>query len=81
VPQRQPVLAIVEDLHWIDPSTLELLSLLIDRAAGIKICLILTSRPEFRPPWATSAHFTKLTLRRFAAPQVERRNLSKGMRQ
>src|SRR5262245_51932573 len=65
------MLAIVEDLHWIDPSTLELLSLLIDRAAGIKICLVLTSRPEFRPPWAMSAHFTTLTLRRFAEAQVE----------
>ena len=49
--KRQPVLVIVEDLHWIDPSTLELLSLLIDQAASARLCLVLTARPEFRPPW------------------------------
>jgi ABC-type transport system involved in cytochrome c biogenesis ATPase subunit len=49
--KRQPVLVIVEDLHWIDPSTLELLSLLIDQAASARLCVVLTARPEFRPPW------------------------------
>jgi predicted ATPase len=70
--QRQPVLVIVEDLHWIDPSTLELLSLLIDQAANARLCLVLTTRPEFRPPWAMVAHLTALTLRRFAPVQVTR---------
>src|SRR5207302_2580794 len=46
--QRQPVLVIVEDLHWIDPSTLELLSLLIDQVASARLCVVLTTRPEFR---------------------------------
>jgi class 3 adenylate cyclase len=49
--QRWPVLVIVEDLHWIDPSTLELLSLLIDQSAQARFCLALTARPEFHPPW------------------------------
>ena len=49
--QRQPVLFIVEDLHWVDPSTLELLSLLIDQSAQTRLCLVLTARPEFHPPW------------------------------
>src|SRR5262249_35729071 len=70
--QRQPVLMIVEDLHWIDPSTLELLSLLIDQGASARLCLVLTARPEFRPPWAMVAHLTALTLRRFAPAQVTR---------
>jgi len=70
--QRQPVLVIVEDLHWIDPSTLELLSLLIDQGASARLCLVLTARPEFRPPWAMVAHLTALTLRRFAPAQVTR---------
>src|SRR5262249_18333585 len=70
--QRQPVLMIVEDLHWIDPSTLELLSLLLDQGASARLCLVLTARPEFRPPWAMVAHLTALTLRRFAPAQVIR---------
>jgi len=69
--RRQPVLLVVEDLHWIDPSTLELLSLLIEQGAQARLCLVLTSRPEFHPPWAMTAHLTALTLRRFAPAQVE----------
>jgi predicted ATPase len=70
--QRQPVLCVVEDLHWVDPSTLELLSLFIDQGAQTRLCLILTARPEFHPPWAMAAHLTVLTLRRFAPVEVER---------
>ena len=70
--RRQPVLVIVEDLHWIDPSTLELLSLLIDQGASARLCLVLTARPEFRPPWALPAYLTLLTLRRLTPPQVTR---------
>ena len=70
--RRQPVLVIVEDLHWIDPSTLELLSLLIDQVASTRLCLMLTARPEFHPPWTMVAHLTALTLRRFAPAQVTR---------
>jgi tetratricopeptide (TPR) repeat protein len=70
--QQQPVLLIVEDLHWVDPSTLELLSLLIEQCAQWRLCLVLTARPEFHPPWAMVAHFTALTLRRFAPAEIER---------
>ena len=49
---QQPVLAIWEDLHWADPSTLELLGLLLDQAPTARLLLVLTCRPEFRPPWA-----------------------------
>jgi class 3 adenylate cyclase/tetratricopeptide (TPR) repeat protein len=70
--QRWPVLVIVEDLHWIDPSTLELLSFLIDQSAQVRLCLALTTRPEFHPPWTMMAHLTSLTLRRFTPAQVER---------
>jgi tetratricopeptide (TPR) repeat protein len=68
--QRQPVLVIVEDLHWVDPSTLELLSLLLDQSAQARLCLVLTARPEFHPPWAMVAHLSVLTLRRLAPAQV-----------
>jgi class 3 adenylate cyclase/tetratricopeptide (TPR) repeat protein len=70
--QRQPVLLVVEDLHWVDPSTLELLSLLMEQGAQARLCLVLTYRPEFHPPWAMAAHLTALTLQRFAPAQVAR---------
>jgi predicted ATPase len=70
--RRWPVLVIVEDLHWVDPSTLELLSLLVDQSAQARLCLVLTARPEFHPPWTMMAHVTSLTLRRFAPAEVER---------
>jgi class 3 adenylate cyclase/tetratricopeptide (TPR) repeat protein len=70
--QHQPVLLIVEDLHWLDPSTLELLSLLIDQCAQKRLCLVLTTRPEFHPPWTMVAHLTALTLRRLAPAEVGR---------
>jgi tetratricopeptide (TPR) repeat protein len=69
--QRWPVLVIVEDLHWIDPSTLELLSLLIDQSAQARLCLALTARPEFHQPWTMMVHLTSLTLRRLTPAQVE----------
>jgi predicted ATPase len=70
--QRQPILLVVEDLHWVDPSTLELLSLLVDQGAQTQVCLILTARPEFHPPWAMVAHLTSLTLSRLAPAPIER---------
>jgi class 3 adenylate cyclase/tetratricopeptide (TPR) repeat protein len=70
--QRQPVLLIVEDLHWLDPSTLELLSLLIEQCTQRRLCLVLTARPEFHPPWAMVAHLTTLALRRLAPTEVGR---------
>jgi len=59
---RHPVLFIVEDLHWMDPSTLEFLSLLIDQAPTAPLLLVLTCRPEFHPPWGFRAHLMPLTL-------------------
>jgi class 3 adenylate cyclase len=68
---RQPVLIIVEDLHWVDPSTLELLSLLIDQVPAARLGVLLTCRPEFRPPWGLHEHLTLLTLGRLSSAQVE----------
>jgi hypothetical protein len=50
VAAQAPVLLIVEDLHWADASTLELLTLLVDRVAAIRCYLLLTHRPEFQAP-------------------------------
>jgi len=68
---NQPMLFIVEDLHWVDPSTLELLNLLIDHVATARILIPLTSRPEFRPPWGFRAHLNPVTLSRLPHTQVE----------
>jgi class 3 adenylate cyclase/tetratricopeptide (TPR) repeat protein len=70
--QQRPVLLIVEDLHWVDPSTVELLSLLIEQCAQRRLCLVLTARPEFHLPWAMVAHLTALTLRRLSPAEVGR---------
>jgi hypothetical protein len=67
---RQPVLFIVEDLHWIDPSTLEFLTLLLDRGPTARLCTLLTCRPEFAVPWGFRAHLTPLTLTRLPQLQV-----------
>ena len=67
---RQPVLFIVEDLHWIDPSTLEFLTLFLDQGPTARILTLLTCRPEFRPPWSFRSHLTPLTLNRLPRPQV-----------
>jgi predicted ATPase len=69
--ERQPVLAVWEDLHWADPSTLELLGLVIDQAPTARLLTLVTYRPEFRPPWAPRSHLTQLTLGRLPRPQVE----------
>jgi len=70
--EQQPLLAVWEDLHWADPSTLELLSLIIDQSRTARMLTLLTCRPEFQPPWPPRSHLTHLTLNRFTHPQVER---------
>ena len=73
---QQPVLFVMEDLHWVDPSTLEFLSLLVDHGPTVRILTFLTFRPDFRPPWTGRAHLTQVTLprlpRRQAAEMMDR---------
>jgi class 3 adenylate cyclase/predicted ATPase len=68
---RQPVLLIVEDLHWVDPSTLECLGLLIEQAPTARVLALLTARPDFVSPWASRAHLTPLMLSRLRRSQIE----------
>jgi class 3 adenylate cyclase/predicted ATPase len=69
--ERQPVLAVWEDLHWADPSTLEVLGLVLDQVPTARMLTLLTCRPEFHPPWATHSHITHVTLTRLGRAQVE----------
>jgi class 3 adenylate cyclase/DNA-binding winged helix-turn-helix (wHTH) protein/tetratricopeptide (TPR) repeat protein len=69
--ERQPVCFIMEDLHWVDPSTLEWLSLLIDQIPTTRVLMLLTFRPDFQPPWAVRSHLTYVTLGRLSPRQTE----------
>jgi class 3 adenylate cyclase/predicted ATPase len=69
---QEPLLLIVEDLHCVDPSTLECLSLLVDQGPTARMLTLCTFRPPFTPPWSSRAHIAQLTLTRLPRPQVER---------
>lgn len=69
--ERQPLLLVWEDLHWSDPSTLELIGLLLDQVPGSRMLALLTYRPEFQPPWRHGANREQLVLNRFAPADVE----------
>ena len=75
---QQPVLFVTEDLHWVDPSTLELLSLLVDQGPTARILALLTFRPDFSPPWTGRAHVTQVTLARL--PRRQAAELTAGSR-
>src|SRR5262245_29886858 len=70
--ERQPVLFILEDLHWSDPSTLELLDLLIDQTPTASLLVLLTCRPYFQPAWHHRSYLTEITVNRLSHAQVER---------
>ena len=68
--EQQPVRFEVEDLHWADPSTLEFLGLLLDQVVSSRILVVLTYRPEFRPPWSIRGHMLTLTLSRLLEQDI-----------
>jgi class 3 adenylate cyclase len=62
--RARPVLSLYEDVHWIDPTTLELLEFLVGRVRALPILALITFRPEFTPPWSGRPHVTSLPLNR-----------------
>ncbi len=61
---RQPVLLVVEDAHWADPTSLELFELIVGRASSLPLLAIVTFRPEFVPPWVGRPQVTLISLNR-----------------
>ncbi|MDH3599165.1 MAG: winged helix-turn-helix domain-containing protein, partial [Candidatus Tectomicrobia bacterium] len=68
--EYQPLLFILEDLHWTDPSTLELLERLVDQTPAAALLTLLTSRPPFQPSWSSRSYCTQVTLSRLPRDQV-----------
>jgi class 3 adenylate cyclase/predicted ATPase len=66
-----PVLVVFEDVHWADPTSLELLGRLVSNIASHRVLLLISFRPEFEAPWIEQAHVTALALNRLAPGDVE----------
>jgi predicted ATPase len=68
--RANPVLMILEDAHWSDPTSLEVFGQAVSRIATLRVLLIVTFRPEFEPPWIGRPHVTALTINRLAEREV-----------
>ena len=66
---RQPVLAVYEDAQWMDPTTLELLDMVVQRVPTLPILVVVSFRPEFVPPWTGYPHVVTLSLSRLTRRQ------------
>jgi predicted ATPase len=66
----KPLIVVIEDLHWADPSTLELIRLLVEQGATARLLLLYTARSEFHAQWPLRAHHTQITLNRLSARNV-----------
>ncbi|MCA6115494.1 AAA family ATPase [Bradyrhizobium sp. WSM 1738] len=70
--QRQsPVLVVLEDAHWIDPSTIELVGQMLTDMSSQRVFVLLTARPEFRAPWSNSPQMVTLPLARLSRRETE----------
>jgi class 3 adenylate cyclase len=68
--QAKPVLMIFEDVHWIDPTSLEAVGRTVDRLKALGVLLIVTYRPEFEPPWIGRPYVTALALNRLGEREI-----------
>jgi class 3 adenylate cyclase/tetratricopeptide (TPR) repeat protein len=64
--RQRALMLVFEDVHWIDPTSLELLDVAVDRAPELPILIVVTFRPEFAAPWRERPNLTSLTLNRLA---------------
>jgi class 3 adenylate cyclase/predicted ATPase len=70
ISQSTPILMIFEDVHWADPTSLEVLGRTITRVRSLRVLLIITYRPEFDPPWIDNAYTTTLNLNRLGDREI-----------
>ena len=68
---KDPIYCVWEDLHWADPSTLEVLTLFLDQVPSARLLATLTYRPEFVPPWKSRSYMSHVTLNRLGRSQTE----------
>ena len=68
--EKQSVLFVVEDLHWVDPSTLDVLGRVVEQCHDLPLLAIFTARPEFEPPWKAKTDVTQVALTRLTRRQV-----------
>ena len=68
---KNPVLMILEDAHWSDPTSLEVFGRVVDRVPTLRVLLLVTFRPEFTPPWIGQPHVTALTLNRLPKRDID----------
>ena len=68
---QRPTVCVFEDAHWLDPSTLELLELIISRIEHARVLLIVSCRPEFRPAWVAHPNITIHSLTRLSHTEVK----------
>jgi class 3 adenylate cyclase/tetratricopeptide (TPR) repeat protein len=69
--EKRAVLCIWEDVHWADPTTLELLALCIEQSPTVAMMNVLTFRSDFKAPWAARSHISPISLNRLERPEVE----------
>ena len=70
--RTQPAVLVFEDLHWADPTSLDLMRSLVERGAQAPLLIVATTRPEFRPPWAMRSHHGVVSLAPLDRAQVRR---------
>ena len=68
--RSKPVLMIFEDVHWIDPTSLEMLGRTVDRIRNLRVLLVVTLRPDFDPPWLGRPYVTALTINRLGEREI-----------
>ena len=74
--RRRPTVLVIEDLHWIDPSTLEALEALVEVSADVPLLLVVTARTEFRAPWPVLSHHSHIVLGRLGRGDI--REIARG---
>ena len=69
--RSQPIVLALEDVHWADPTTVDFVRGIAERGAQAPLLLLVTARPEFRPPWGMRSHHTTISLAPLDRSQVQ----------